>query len=430
MSPGRAQVGALLPTLALVGLVACRSEPASSPARPRSGADLVVVSVDTLRADRLQAWGHHRDTSPRLQAFGATATRYAQAIAPSPWTLPSMATYFTGLAPPEHGVVRPDLGLGDSATTLAEELSAVGYETAFFGVNELFVQGRGLELGFGTWEPHDGLAGSRLVPRVLDWVSARDGEAPLLLWVHLFEPHCRYRPPPDLADRYLPEAPSKRALAPEDFARMGACFQLQQADGSPELDLEVYLARYDAEVREVDRLIGWIWEAVAPLDPLFVVVGDHGEAFWEHGDFGHGRQLFQESVHVPLWVRHPGQVDGAVVTEPVGAARFVAELRTGAGLSSRARVASEPWTWTSYEGRRLHAAVIDGEKLLHDEVQDSLRRLDLAGGETGDGAELTPRQVELEERLHDVRRGQGVRWQTSPAQQEALEALGYTGDGP
>jgi arylsulfatase A-like enzyme len=334
----------------VIWLLACR--PAVPPPTPPN---LVVFSVDTLRADRMGAWGHERDTTPFLSELAATSVRYDGAVSPSSWTLPSMASMLVGSMPHQHGVTRSEHALSPDLETLAERLGELGYDTAFFGVNATFTLDHGLEQGFDVWQGSTGDSGRVLNDRVRAYLDQRTSTAPLFLWVHWYEPHCRYRPPRDVADRFLPA--TGRSLDPADYERMGDCFKLQRDDGTPELDLGVYLARYDAEIVEVDARMGDLWADLAPLNPWLGVVADHGEAFWEHGDFGHGRQLFQESVRVPLLIRPVGGGAPLVVEEPVSALVLSDAVLEQVGLTALPRdfVGSE----TDDEGVGLRS-VYDG----------------------------------------------------------------------
>lgn len=364
-------------------LLACGDPPAPVPgpvsqARPP---DLVVVSVDTLRADRLGVWGHDRPTSPALDRLAETSVRYANAVAPAPWTLPSLASLFTGQFPSGHGVISADLALSPDATTAAEILAMLGYETAFFGVNAYLEQGHGLAQGFDTWDVHTGLSGRQLLSRVQAFLAARDPARPLFLVVHFFEPHCRYRAPDDRHGAFSSSG-SGPMLATADYERMGGCYQLQQADGSPELDLGVYGARYDEEVLEVDALIERLWRSVLPLEPWLAVVADHGEAFWEHGDFGHGRQLFQEQVHVPLLIRPVGGTTGRVVTEPTSTLILAHRLLSTAGVALEPQETLVALSETDHEGVSLRSLVRADVKLVHDRVAGTVTSYDLRSDPT------------------------------------------------
>ena len=306
-------------------------EPPPAEARP----DVVLVIIETLRADHVGAWGYARDTMPRLGELAAQGTRYEHAIAPSPWTLPSVTSLLTGAPPAVHGIHHADKRLPGSVETVAERLAAVGYDTAFFGVNPFFEQGLGLQQGFATWAPFSGHTGDALNRELRPWLQART-ERPFFLVLHYYDPHCRYRAPARYQGHF-DEAPSEtlRVLSQEAYDSMGACFQLQQADGGPELSLDAYFDAYDAELAAVDHALGDALSALGEIGRLegawVGVTGDHGEEFWEHGDYGHGRQLYEESVHVPLVVRPPGGTEPVVVDETVSTMSLTASLLAAAG---------------------------------------------------------------------------------------------------
>lgn len=423
-------------TLLVLCLMACSSaesveeQPVTAPVS--DGPDVVIVSIDTLRADRLSTWGYSRETSPTLSKLAASSLRFDRAIAPAPWTLPSVTSLFTGLMPSEHGVVSRDWQLPERHQTLAEQARDAGYETAFFGVNAAFVTGHGLEQGFETWRPYNGLWGRQLNRDVLDFLARRSDPRPLFLVVHYFEPHCRYNPPEDVADRFLPPAEhSPIPLSLERYESMGDCFKLQQADGTPELDLAIYAARYDAEVYEVDRLIGELWDTVRRMDPWLGVVADHGEAFWEHGEVGHGSQLYQEQVRVPMMVRPPGGVTGAVEPRAVSTLWLThAAAATIAGQPTPP-IPEAAFTETDYGGAQLRAVLSGDRVLMRNISENDSQRFDLsrdpkeeAGLTEGGGAD------ELEELLS--KHLAGLSAQTAdqrprpPEETEALKTLGYT----
>jgi len=414
-------------------LLACASPPEPSRSVPPVDAerpDIVLVSIDTLRADRLSAWGYERPTSPVLDALAARSTRWSQAVAPAPWTLPSMASIYTGQMPSEHGVVGPELALAPSQQTLAEALSDRGYDAAFFGVNPIFVDGHGLDQGFATFRAWPGLSGRQLNEEVRGFLRQRDEGRPLFLAVHYLEPHCRYRPPRDVADRFLDPSAPVVPLAPDRYEAMGDCFRLQQADGSPELDLSVYRARYDAEVFEADRLVGELLSILRARDPWVAVVGDHGEAFWEHGDFGHGRQLYEEQIHVPLVLHAPGgraQRDDAPrsTTWLFGALLAAAD---GAPLPP-----ADPLVFSETAAEEHHLAAVrrGADKLILDLDSGALSAFDLAV----DPDEQVP--VALDEELAAAlaeRAGRSpppaVPQAVTPETRRQLQALGYADPDP
>ena len=343
----------------MIWVLACAPEapvvaPAEvAPAVVATGPDIVLVTIESLRADHVQFQGYGRETMPETEALGGRV--FTRAYAPSSWTLPSMASILTGLTPGEHGIKTADYVLAEGADTVAEDLSAAGYETAFFGVNQFFVEGRGLHQGFEMWQPSSGTSARQLVGQVETFVRQRRDARPLFLVVHVFEPHCPYKAPRDFEGRYT-SAPGAR-ITDEQWARMGDCFRADR-------DLGATIDRYDEEILAADEAVG----RVARLFPeaVVIVTGDHGESFWEDDDFGHGRSVVDEQIHVPLVVRGlPAGVEDRPVSGAwiAGTVRDLAGLPHGATLSEPAEmVVSE----TAYEVARA-VVISEGGRLYVDE---------------------------------------------------------------
>ncbi|HKA29664.1 MAG TPA: sulfatase [Candidatus Binatia bacterium] len=255
--------------------------------------NLVLVSIDTLRADRLGAYGAHRDTSPRLDALATESTLFETVVSPAPWTLPSHASMMTGLYGCAHGIVGPGLGKAfpDGVVPLAEHLRDAGYTTAAF-TEDGFVDPVSFARGFGSyWENRDG---SDRVPATVAHAAAwlRDeATEPFLLFFHTYQSHDPYFSPPEY----------ERMLSTAD----GASHPASATPHGQEL------LKYDAAVRYTDTAIAPLLDAVrsGPRGrTLLVVTSDHGEAFGEHGTVGHGAELYEEVLRVPLFVWGPGLV--------------------------------------------------------------------------------------------------------------------------
>ncbi len=350
---------ALLPLLLLlcVGVASCAPEPA----RP----DVVIVVVDTLRPDRLGAYGCERGLTPNMDAVAAESVLFEQCQAPAPWTAPSLVSLMTSTRPAVHGVTGfPVPGrLSPRVTTLAEALREAGYETAAFTEGGYAQPTFGLGRGFDEYPTHDGDergyhsnvdAPSRLkntVDRALAWWS-HERTGPRFLFVHTYEVHHPLRPPEvDLAalrPGYSEEAELRRvkdvigawnrlrAIDEEgarvlrrhsfhhDFAGMptvAAPDQLMQACAAVGVPLEKDRARldpderqwlqdlYDAEVRYTDRQLGRLFTALerlpSPNGTVLVLTSDHGEGLGAHGRLGHGEDYTDELMRVLLTIRAP-----------------------------------------------------------------------------------------------------------------------------
>ncbi|MEZ4217401.1 MAG: sulfatase [Myxococcota bacterium] len=292
-SARRAAAAAALATAAL----AC-SEP-SAPHRP----DIVLIVADTLRADHLGCYGYTRapsPTSPHIDALARESLLFAQAVSAAPWTSPSVASLFTGLYPSAHGVVRspvdddvPTDALARAHDTLAERLARAGYATIGITANPWVSRERGYAQGFDLFaeRAHANASEVAATARALLGEVARR-PAPFFLYVQLMDPHLPNEPPAELVDRFHPRGAARRPA--------------HNALG----ELVDTLARYDAEVFALDAGVGELIDALRELgrweDAVVVFVADHGEQIFDHGEYGHGRALFAEEVHVPLLLRARG----------------------------------------------------------------------------------------------------------------------------
>jgi arylsulfatase A-like enzyme len=280
-----------------------RGQVETPPRRPT----LVLVDLDTLRADRLGVMGHSRDTSPRLDAWVASsgATVYADCMATSSWTLPSTMSMLTGLHVFQHGVNDASHALPDTVPTLAELLSAAGYETAAW-VEGGFVSARhGFGRGFDSYD-----ASVERDPdwsRALDWMAERRSEQPAFVFLQTYMVHAPY--PHD--ERYWARAPGDELPLNGAGVTSGGVFVPFRL-GALALDARErdYVDRlYDAGVHRMDEMLGdfleQLDERLGLENTLVVITSDHGEELFEHGGLDHGRTLYEEVLRVPLIVRWP-----------------------------------------------------------------------------------------------------------------------------
>ena len=293
--------------------------------------NVLIVVMDTTRADRCSVAGGAPGTTPALDRLARTGVSYSDAWSPGGWTAPAHASLFTGLRPEHHGV---DVGLrmflDASIPTLAEILGTAGWSTACFTNNELVGPGLGLDRGFQRWE------GLYLDPlreypwcdatheRALSWALDVDrAGGRFLLFVNDMEPHLPYTPPEDVARRFLPADATPEEIAQArafDFPRT-LSVMLGRESVSPR-ERRILTALYDAEIATLDASIGRLLDRLASegvLDRTLVVVcGDHGENIGDHGLWEHRFSLHRSIRHVPLVLRLPGVFDGGrTVADPV-----------------------------------------------------------------------------------------------------------------
>lgn len=340
--------------LALLGAAACGcgKDEVSGPERP----NVLVFVIDTLRADQLSCYGCPDNTTPNLDAFARENVRFQHAYAPSPMTAPSHASLFTSTYPATHGVwneVPLQNGenahprLADSAVTLAEVLRDAGYATAAIADGGWIQKSRGLDQGFQHF--HSKTLG--VVDRVtaaLQWLEQRRGDRPFFLFLHTYQVHAPYLPPPGYEERFAKDyqGPLRQVLADaRAYADSGQVdnaltdihdrfFKPTLAGLGPE-DREFLRALYRAELSLVDeefaRLLGYL-RLNGLLDHTIVMVtSDHGEEFGEHGVYTHA-QVYDETLHVPLLVHVPHGPRGLVRSDPVDLVDLAPSLLGALGL--------------------------------------------------------------------------------------------------
>jgi arylsulfatase A-like enzyme len=294
-----------------------RQRAPSSPEHP----NLVLICIDTLRADRLHAYGNPRPVSRNLDALASRGTLFENAYAPTPWTWPSTASLLTSLSPPEHGLLDVDsCYLAEPLSTLAEICQEEGISTAGFSCNPLVSASRNFSQGFERFEEYDWTNADPVLADVRSWVEQL-GSKRFFAYLHLTEPHRPYEPAQDLAAAHAPAPPagySDDACRP--YLELLAAGKPFDRDALGAL-LAHRLGLYDAEIATIDRSLGafWDWLRDRGLEDrtVIAVTSDHGEEFAEHGMLGHGKQLFDESLRVPLILAGPGVRGGVRVDAPV-----------------------------------------------------------------------------------------------------------------
>jgi len=299
--PARPAIALTCAALALVWVVA------PGCGRP-AGKSIVVITLDTTRADHLGCYGYPLPTSPNIDALAKQGVLFEQAYAPMPQTLPSHSTLFTGLPPRAHLALENAHVLGAGIGTLAEMLAARDYETAAFIGSRVLATGTGIERGFAVFDEPTGVqrdiqheverSAAAVTDSALSWALARHFAAkPFLLWAHYYDPHGPYEP----REQRIPAA----AVAP--LVERHSEFQGLGADELK--DTESIWFGYDNELAAMDVQVGRLLKGLRQRkmldDTVLVVVGDHGEGLMEHGEKSHGTTLYQELMLVPLIVVLP-----------------------------------------------------------------------------------------------------------------------------
>ena len=326
--PGLA-AGALaaLAAVAALGLAGCAA---------RGRPNILLIVIDTARADRFPWQGYGRPTAPRLDALAREGTVYLDAWSPAPWTVPAHASLFTGQYPSLHHTDCGSLRLPDEAATLAETLRDAGYRTVGYVANPWLGSTYNFTQGFDTWVEtwsnlEEGSAdtgatfNNEQIERYMRWYATTpDARArPFFMFVNYLEPHLPYHPPEPERSRFLRPG--------VDAARLERLMKVQHPDeiayilGRSDLtasDLAILSDLYDGEIAYVDRRLGEVFDLMRSLglldDTVVVVTSDHGENIGDHGLMDHRMSVDATLLHVPLLVRYPARVArGARNADPV-----------------------------------------------------------------------------------------------------------------
>jgi len=293
--------------------------------RPRERAsaeapNLVVLVVDTLRYDRLGAYGNERGLTPNIDALAQRGTLFERAYSAAPWTWPSTASILTGLTPAEHGVQSHQACyLADALDTLPEALQREGWTTGGFSANPLISASKAFDQGFERFESYEWKHADVVMDDAISWLR-EIAEWRFFLYLQVVDPH-DYRPSQQNERRFAPDPP-------EGFSRKGVRSLLGKevlGEAYERERMERWVAHledlYDACVADVDRELGRLiaeLEAQGQLDnTIFVVTSDHGEEFLDHGLLYHGSQLHRELVGIPLVIAGPGVAAGQRVDRRV-----------------------------------------------------------------------------------------------------------------
>jgi arylsulfatase A-like enzyme len=348
---------------------------------PAGTPDVILVSLDTTRADHLSTYGYARETSPHLTAFAADALRFTEARSPAAWTLPGHASLFTGMYPSRHGARlagawlpgesidgrrRVAFPLAPSAVTLAEVLRDRGYQTGAFVANFSYLyRDWGLAQGFARYDDAPGLllrlsphamrfarhfapgfllkpfrAAPEINAAALTWLDQAPAGRPVLLFVNYMEPHQPWLAPAPY-DGWARGLPDATRLAEKNL-------YTHEVRDLRESERAFITANYDGQLAAMDAALGELLDALRARgryeNALVIVTADHGEFLGEHGQVGHiGRMLYEPVLHVPLVVKLPGADHRrGVVETPVQLVDVLPTVVEATGATLPAGVQGEP----------------------------------------------------------------------------------------
>ncbi len=427
--------------------------------------DILLVLIDTLRADYLGAYGFDGDISPRLDRLARRSVVFENAFSTAPWTKPSVASLFTSLHPEQHGVVAHGKRFGDGLSaalaqrvlTLAEFLRRAGYRTAAFIGNPWIQRPLGYAQGFQVFDDREAgndVPADVLLGKATAWLQKNRSPRPFFLYVQLMDVHGPYdASPADYeAVEDSPGLGEDRQLTPEEQLRARPYLSGERGLlGDPGM-LRTWRGSYAAGVHAVDRQLGVFLDDLERRGRLenavVVVTSDHGEELFEHGFTDHGATLFDEQLHVPLLFRLPGGARAGtriptvvslidvmptllafagVSIPPFAQGRDLGPLLRG-GDDARESVAyATAVKWAPH----LKAARAAGRKVIRDEQSGEMMSFDLLSnpGEIGEGRGEVPELVDALD-AHAAAMAAGPSFKSRPrgmktGTAEKLRSLGY-----
>jgi arylsulfatase A-like enzyme len=426
--------------------------------------NVVLLVLDTVRADHLGCYGYARPTSPAIDAFAASATRYTRSLSSAPWTVPTHASLFTGKAPVAHGAHtirieergKPDVRpLGLDELTLAEVFAEEGYETAAFAANTGFLARQWqLDQGFQTYHLERSRA-DVLNRKVFEWLDQR-GSEPFFLFVNYIDAHRPYDARPRRGFLDPPASQDPHLLDRLAEAVMPGTGPIPERLAAQVID------QYDTAIANLDEQVGVLLrhleERGLAEHTVVVITSDHGEYFGEHHLVEHSKDIYESAIRIPLLIRAPGQRAAAIDNTPVISYDFprllLALFPAGFQAKWRSAFPEEPgrhpvvaesyyarqldvfhpvWGWRF---RRIRRALVEWPyKLIHS--SDGQHELYDIVADPAEAQNLIDEQQEIAQRMHAVlaefvrqREPTGPAAELQPLDadlEEQLRSLGYTG---
>jgi len=455
------------------------SDPSSQPGRQQVAQRpkaIVLILIDALRADHLGTYGSTQNLTPSLDALARRAYLFENAWATSSWTRSSVASLFTSQYPGSLGVLGARDALPPDSPTLAELLKAHGgYQCVGISTNRNAGENFGYDKGFGSFfrpslehsypDDHPMAIAEGVTTEALEWLRTWDGETPFFMFLHYVDPHDPYLPHPGLLSATEPAGRfdgSRRRLK-----RMKK-LERQSKSQITEPDLERIRYLYAGEVKYCDRWIGKLAEGLQDLgimeEALLIVTADHGESLWDHGRRGHGWDLYEETLRVPLLVKWPEMEDSeaARITDLVSLIDVSPTILAAAGIpvprefqgrsllpllkgKDPGYMSRHLYAEIDYNGRNFEAIRNESSKLIRDRTKstfdESAYELFDLSSDPGEKENLTGRAPEVEVHLKDALRRRAHVASMDPAQRrriplgeldpdtlKALRGLGYIED--
>jgi len=370
---------------------------------------ILLIVIDTLAADHMSCYGYERETTPYIDSLASSGKIWFNMQAQAPWTLPSMASILTGLTVKTHGcrhIGSTSYGVDPKLPTLATILLEEGYRTAaFVNIGYLYEDTYGMSKDFEhLYYNDDGHGRARVtVDSLVAWLDGENCSEPFFVFFHLFDPHLPYDPPEGFDTCFEPRGTS--GITEWEMNAIGEY---------PPQQVSHLLNLYDGEIKWTDSQLGRLFSELRDRslsDNLIIILAaDHGEEFLQHGDWGHGSNLYQNSLHVPLIITGPGIREGTSDSVTVGQIDILPTILTFAGVPIPSRAeglnlfgeipVDRPVYSSGVYSDSVSAAVVAGrDKIIWSPVDDSSEMFYLKD----DSVEMNPLEADslLLDRLLD-----------------------------
>ena len=368
---------------------------------------IVLVSIDTLRADHLSSYGYERETSPFIDSLAAKGSRFSYARSASPWTLPAHVTMLTGQLPMTHKVVDDGVSLDPQTPFLPELLQKQGWGTGGF-VSTMYVSSLfGFDRGFDHFEDFEllsekkNLSGSvdaeNVIDEALEWFDDQSAEKPLFLFLHFYDVHYAYDAPAPYNEKF--DRPSRKG-----DLRYKNYFYFKKKKKVKPKQRKHQIAQYDEEIVYVDAQLKRLNDELSSKRTKikWVITSDHGEEFWERGSWGHAHTLYSEQLHIPLII------SGSDIPQGIPDSGWVGSQDIAPTISK----------WTGVDGLRADGvslgSYLDGKKTIPERTfmaettRFKTNRLSILEGEYRLEWNLKNGQAELFQPMDDIKESKDI----------------------
>ena len=415
--------------------------------RDKNRPNIILVSIDTLRADHIHGYGYERETTPTLDDLMQRGTSFLNTISPSPWTLPAHVSLFTSLYPHTHGVTDHMLAVNERVPALGELLGRAGYTAGAFTTSPNLSPRHGFGWGFDAYVCKEERAPA-VCERALAWLTQIQSKE-FFLFLHFFDVHNDYTPLPHYLEMF------ESSYDGEIDGTGKILYEVR--DGNMELsdeDVRHLIALYDGEIRQLDQTLGVFFGALEQKgllsNTVIIITSDHGEEFMEHGGVLHGRTLYDELVKVPLILVGPTIPAGKLIetqAELIDIMPTILELcgvRIPSGLEGRSLLAlisqsDADWPEIAFAEADHKNEVHDVKRIIRTDryklyydrhtKQEELYDIVLDPGESNNILEQKPEVAEeLRTKLRAwmaTRKGNPTTFTLTDNEKERLRALGY-----